>query len=236
MKIRNREAVLREQLPIAESVMVRWFPKAIPACVISIALYFVLYFGIDAIRVLTSPVYGLDQSGFAQLVHGIGRRFAFGGEGLIRIATFFGAAKLAIAILFAVYVASRIRALLGHETDHEIVDAGVLLIVLVTVAAATPALIDGETHLLSEYRLPLWLAGLAATLSMIERVVADERRIEQETARQRFTIYDVTLPPRRNSVSTLRWDVLRRTANVVARPALFTPRQPICLSRHSRGA
>lgn len=211
--------------------MARWLPKAIPTCVISIALYFAFYFGIDAIRIFISPIHGLDQPGFANIVHGVGRRLALEGNGLMRLAAFLGAIKLAIAVLAAVYVVSRIRSLLGHGTDHEIVDATMLLVVLVTIAAATPALIDGDSNLLAQFRLPLWLAGLATTLSMIERVAADEKETALERTRNRFVVYDVMLPPKRNGVSTLRWDVLRRTANVAAVPALVTPRQPISLSR-----
>lgn len=217
--------------------MVRWLPKSIPFFVVSISLYFTLSFGIEAIRILASPVYGLDLPGFAHVVHGIGRRFGLEATGLIRLAAFLGAVKLSVAALFAVYLVSRIKSLMGHETDHEVVDAAVLLVASITVVAAMPALIDGETALLAEHRLPLWLGGLAVTLSMIERVVADEKASERAAAaRQRFTVYDVTLPPKRNGVSTLRWDALRRTANVEARPAAIRLRQPISLSRNQRAA
>lgn len=193
----------------------RWLPKSIPFLVISIALYFTFYFGIEAIRILSSPVYGLDHPGFAHIVHGIGRRFSLGPDGLMQIAAFFGAVKLTIAVSFTVYLASRLKSLFGHEIDHEVVDAAVVLIVIVTVVAAMPALLDGATDPLAQFRLPLWLSGLVATLSMIERVVADERNLERNSVASKWpTIHDVALPPKRNSVSTLRWDTLRRSANV----------------------
>jgi hypothetical protein len=215
----------------------RWLPRSIPFVIVSIALYFTAHFGIEAVRILSSPVYGLDLPGFAHVVYGIGRRFGLEAEGLIRLAAFLGAAKLSVAALFAIYLVSRIKSLMGHETDHEIVDAAVLLVASITVVAAMPALIDGEATLLAEHRLPLWLGGLAVTLSMIERVVADEKASERAAAaRQRFTIYDVTLPPKRNGVSTLRWDALRRTANVAAGPVTIRLQQPICLSRPPRAA
>lgn len=212
--------------------MMRWLPKSIPFLVVSIALYFTIHFGIEAARILASPVYGLDLPGFAHVVHGIGRWFGLEATGLIRIAAFLGALKLSVATLFAVYLVSRIKSLLGHETDHEVVDAAVLLVASVTIIAATPALFDGEMDLLAQYRLPLWLGGLAVTLSMIERVTADEKVSERAAAaRQRFTVYDVTLPPKRNGASTFRWDALRRTANVAADPVAIRPQQPIRLSR-----
>jgi hypothetical protein len=210
--------------------MTRWLPKSIPFLVVSIALYFTIHFGIEAVRILASPVHGLDLPGFAHVVHGIGRRFGLEATGLIRTAAFLGALKLSVATLFAVYLVSRTKSLLGHETDHEVVDAAVLLVASVTIIAATPALFDGEMDLLGQYRLPLWLGGLAVTLSMIERVIADEKALERvAAARQRFTVYDVTLPPKRNGVSTLRWDALRCTANVAADPVTIWPQQPIRL-------
>jgi hypothetical protein len=196
----------------------RWLPKSIPYLVVSIALYLVCHFGIESFRILTSPVYGLDHPGLSNVVHGIGGRLALDGDGLIRLGAFFGAVKLAIAVLFAVYLYGRISSLFGHEADHEFVDAAVILIVTVTVVAAIPAVLDGAVDVLAQHRLPLWLAGLIATLSMIERVMADEKESEREAARRRpVPVYDVTLPPKRNRVSTLRWDALRRSVDVNAR-------------------
>jgi hypothetical protein len=192
----------------------RWLPKSIPFLVASIALYFTFYFGIEAVSILMSPIYGLDQAGLAYIVHGIGRHLGLGPSGLMQLAAILGAVKLAIAMLFAVYLVSRLKALLGYETNHEIVDAAVILIVMTTVVAATPALFDGATNLLAQYRLPLWLAGLVATLSMIERVAADEGdRSAEHTATQEV---DIMLPPQRCGVSSLRWNYLRRSANVGA--------------------
>lgn len=196
----------------------RWLPKSIPYLVVAIAVYFTAHFGIEAVRIFTSPVYGLDQTGFGQVVHGIGSRFGLGAIGLMRVAAFLGTIKFAIAVLFAIYLCSRMKSWLGHETNHEIVDAAAVLIVAVTVVAATPAVLDGATDALAQYRLPLWLAGLAVTLSMIERVVAEEEaQLRADAARRkRIPIHDVTLPPKRNRVSTLRWDALRRSVNLHA--------------------
>jgi hypothetical protein len=196
----------------------RWLPKSIPYLVVSIAVYFVCHFGSEAFRILTSSVYGLDHPGFSNVVHGIGARLALDADGLIRLGAFLGAVKLTIAVLFAVYLCGRISSLFGREADHELVDAAVILIVSITVVAAIPAVLDRVGDVLGQYRLPLWLAGLAATLSMIERVMADEQESARNAARhRRVMIYDVTLPPKRNRVSTLRWDALRRSVNANVR-------------------
>ncbi len=200
--------------------MVRWLPKSIPFLATTIAVYFACYYGIESLRVLTSPVYGLDDAFFAKAVYGVGRFFNLEPSGLIWIAVLFGGVKLSIAALFAVYMASRIKAwfgnsLLGHEADHEIVDASVLLVASVTIVAALPALLYGDNDLLAQSRLPLWLGGLAVTLTMIERVVADETD-RARRAHRPYTVYDVVLPPKRCGANTLRWDALRRAANVNA--------------------
>lgn len=189
----------------------RSFPKSIPFLVASIALYFVCYFGVEALRVMLSPVYGLEYAQFARIVYGMGRLVGAGPDGLVWIAIVFGAVKMAIALLFGVYLVNRLGGRLGREVDHEIIDAAVTLTVAVTVVAAIPAVFDGAADLLAHYRLPLWLAGLAITLCLIERVVDDQ------APRYRSSVVPwppVKLPPRRGRISTLRWDVLRSDANV----------------------
>jgi hypothetical protein len=195
----------------------RWLPRAIPCLVACIALYFALWFSIETLRIFLSPLYGLDDPAFAQTIRGIGRRADLGTAGLLKLAAFFGAVKLAIATLFAVYLVGRLRAIWRNDIEHEVLDAGLLLVVLVTVVAAMPALLDGTTNLLAQYRLPLWLAGLAATLSMIERFAEEE---DGETNRvtalmaERHALATVPLPPQRYGVSALRWNDLRRSANL----------------------
>lgn len=152
----------------------RWMPKAIPVMVAVIALDFTLVFGFESFRVLTSPVYGLDQTAFANLNYGIGRVFGFGSEGVIRLAAFFGAVYLTIAVVFTLHLATRVASLRGAPVSHDLLDAALILVVIVTIVASTPAVLQGQTDLIVQDRLPLWLVGLAATLSMIERLPEDD--------------------------------------------------------------
>jgi hypothetical protein len=211
----------------------RWVPKSIPVLALAIASYFTLYFGMDALRILLSPVYGLDQPIFGSMAQGISRHVALGALSAFQVAAFMGAIKLAIAALFAIYLASRLRSWLGRETEHEIMDAAVVLIVIVTVMAATPALLEGDMDLLAQYRLPLWLSGLMATLSMIERAIADGV-LDFSTPEFRRAIpgADFALPPRRCGVSSQRWDALRRSANMDLETAVTI--KPLRISRLRR--
>ena len=76
--------------------------------------------------------------------------------------------------------------------------------------AAAPALLEAAPQFLAQHRPALWLCGLAATLSMIERVLQSEERSRLAT-----TVAETPMgaqPPRRGTASALRWDYLRRLA------------------------
>jgi hypothetical protein len=149
---------------------VRFFPASVSAILIGIALYFALLWGLDASRILTSPVYGLDNAAFAQLVYRIGGFIHVGPNGIILVAAFFGAAKLAIASILLCHLVERIRAFGSSKADHETLEAGLLLVVAMTIVSALPALADGIPSLVWPHSLHLVLAGVAATLSVLERI------------------------------------------------------------------
>ena len=63
------------------------------AMILGVALYFTLFWGYDALRVLTSPTYGLEDVWRSQFVFGVGSYFHLAPMGLIRLAAFFGTRK-----------------------------------------------------------------------------------------------------------------------------------------------
>jgi len=75
---------------------------------------------------------------------------------------------------------------------------------------AVPAALEAAPQLLAPHRPALWLAGLAATLSMIERLVESGDLKPAVVA-----VPSAALPPRRNGVTAQRWDYLRREAGRV---------------------
>jgi hypothetical protein len=204
----------------------RWLPKAIPALIAIIALDFALVFGFEAFRVLSSPVYGLDQLAFANLVHGIGRLFGITGQGLFSLAAFFGGIYLTVSAVFMLHLASRAGALRGGRVWHDLLDAALILVVLVTIVAATPAILKGATDILVQERLPLWLVGLAATLSMIERLPETEtvqptfveRLWVRFAARRKRADSAVVTPALRGKETADRWDDLRTEGGLVIEP------------------
>ena len=70
--------------------------------ILGIALYFTLFWGFDALRMLTSPTYGLEDVWRSQFVFGIGSVLGLGPIGLIKLAAFFATLKLAVAVICAV--------------------------------------------------------------------------------------------------------------------------------------
>jgi hypothetical protein len=144
--------------------------SAIVAMILAIALYFVLFWGFDALRILTSPTYGLEDVWRSQVIFGIGRLAGFGPEGLIKLAAVFGALKLTVAGGCAVHVLDRLRAMImGTGSDNEILETGLLLAVVISIASVTPAVWSGNADLIREHTIQLALAALAAVLCMIER-------------------------------------------------------------------
>ena len=132
--------------------------------IMAIALYFTLFWGFDALRVLTSPTYGLEDVWRSQFVFGVGRMFDLGPMGLIKLAAFFGVMKLAAAAVFAVHIADRLRGMVqrqgepgnsrsradpGGADQHRLGGAGAVV---------------AERRLVREQTIQLLLAGLAAAL------------------------------------------------------------------------
>ena len=185
----------------------RRFSATIPVLVTGICLYFVIGFGREAIAVFTSPIWGFENSDFARAVYAIGRVFSVGPAGLVQLAAFLGAFKLAVAVVFALHLLDRFRPFRASEVNHELLDAAALLAVFTTFLMAMPALIESTPQFLAPHRPALWLAGLAATLSMIERIVESG-----DLKPAAIAAPSVALPPRRNGVGALRWDYLRRAA------------------------
>lgn len=198
----------------------RFLPNTVSLIIVSIALYFTLLWGFEASRILTSPIYGLDNSVFAQIIYGIGRILHLGPRGFLLVAAFFGAAKLTVACLFICHIVDRMGALFGRKTDHESLEAALLLLVVATVVAATPALIEGAPDLLRLHTLHLVLAGVAATLSIAERIAEHEEKTRvaevEKAALAAAAEATATMPALRNAVSAWRWNLLRKAASSAA--------------------
>jgi hypothetical protein len=140
------------------------------ALILTIAVYFALFWGFDALRVLTSPTYGLEDVWRSQVVFGIGRYAGFGPEGLIRLAAVLGALKLVVAGVCAIHVVERLRSLFARKMpSSEMLETALILAVAVTVASLVPAIWSQNADLMREQVVQLILAGATGAFCVVER-------------------------------------------------------------------
>ncbi len=142
---------------------------AIAATILSIALYFTFVWGFQAVGMLTSPTYGLDDVWRAQFVFAIGGLFHLTPVGLIKLAAFFATLKLAVAGSCALYILDRLRRLRGGTADPGILEAALILVVVISILSVGPAVWSENVALVREGTIQLVLAGIATALCMLER-------------------------------------------------------------------
>lgn len=148
------------------------------AMIMGVALYFALFWGYDALRVLTSPTYGLEDVWRSQFVFGVGAMFHLAPMGLIKLAAFFGAVKLAVAVICAVHIVDRVRALAGGAVHSDVLETGLMLVVAVSIVSIAPAVWSHNADLVRAQAIQLALAALATALSMLERSFSRSVKIE----------------------------------------------------------
>jgi hypothetical protein len=139
------------------------------ATTLAIAVYFCLFWGYDAVRMLSLPNYGLEEVWRSQFVFEIGRLFSLSPLGLIKLAAFFATLKLAVAAICAVHIVDRFRSLRGGKVNIEIFEAGLVLVALISLASVGPAVWSHNADLVREQMIQLALAGVAAGLCVRER-------------------------------------------------------------------
>ena len=166
------------------------------AMILAVSLYFMLFWGFEALRMLTSPTYGLEDVWRSQFVFAIGSYFHLTPLGLIKLAAFFATLKLAVAGICAVHILDRFRSLISGTADSEILDAGLILVVVISIASVGPAVWSQNAELVRESAIQLSLAALAAALCMLERTYTrkDERaEVQSEQPQSERTAFDATL-------------------------------------------
>ena len=137
--------------------------------IVGVALYFTLVWGYEGLRTISSPNYGLDDVWRSQFIFVIGSWFGLGPIGLIKLAAFFGTLKLAVASICAVHVLDRLRVFIGGKPDSEIFEAGLILVVLISIVSVGPAVLSHNTELVRETTFQLILAAIATALCLVER-------------------------------------------------------------------
>ncbi|HKS87151.1 MAG TPA: hypothetical protein VJR71_16860 [Pseudolabrys sp.] len=137
--------------------------------IVAIAFYFTLFWGYDALRVLTSPTYGLEDVWRSQYIFSIGSWFNLSPIGLIKLAAFFGTLKLAVACICALHIIDRVRCMPRGQANSDVLEAGLILVVLISIASVGPASWAHSTELAREHTMQLLFAALATGLCILER-------------------------------------------------------------------
>lgn len=141
---------------------------ATTAIILAVSLYFTLFWGFDALRILTSPSYGLDEVWRAEYIFVLGRMLAFGPIGLMKLAAFFGAMKLVVAAVCAWHIVDRFRCMISGKANSEVLEGGLILIVAISILSAGLAARSGNGEIVRENAIQLVLACIATALSLIE--------------------------------------------------------------------
>ena len=175
----------------------RKLSSASVAMILAISLYFMLFWGYEALRMLTSPTYGLDDAWRSQFVFAIGSYFHLAPLGLIKLAAFFATLKLAVAAICALHIADRFRSLISGTANSEILEAGLILVIAITIASVGPAVWSQNAELVRESAIQLSLAAFAAALCILERgyarkVTSPEQRPQAPAEAERVA-FDTTM-------------------------------------------
>ncbi|HZQ12506.1 MAG TPA: hypothetical protein VFB31_06820 [Pseudolabrys sp.] len=171
----------------------RKLSSASVAMILAIAFYFATFWGFDALRMLTSPTYGLEDVWRSQFVFELGRVFGLAPFGLIKLAAFLATLKLAVAAVCAIHIADRFRALAGGRANSEFLDAGLVLALLVCLAALGPAIWQHNVDVVREHAIALMLVGVASGLGLVERSF---RRADKPLIAKTSLIADNAVAPR----------------------------------------
>jgi hypothetical protein len=180
-------------------------------------LYLALVFGAAALKIFTSPIYGLEDHAFARMVFASARLFDLSPNGILVLAARFGALQLVVATILALATIDRLRALWVREADSELLEAGLVFAAAASIASMTPALAEIIPGLLRLHSFHLALITLAGSLSILERMNRKRRRTSalHVAALQAAADAYTSLPPVRRVMTPGRWALLRRWANPV---------------------
>jgi hypothetical protein len=138
---------------------------AYAAASVATASYLAATLGLDAARVLSSPLHGLDALARAEPILSIGRVVGFDAGALTTIAVCLGAFELATAGVLLAYLIERLAHDELDQATLQTLEAGLTLVVIHALGALAAGSIRFAV-------MQLALAGIAGLLVVIERRAA----------------------------------------------------------------
>jgi len=143
------------------------YPAAVAASILSVACYFALFWGFDALRILTSPIFGLDDAWRSDAIYRIARWGGIDGQGLHDLAAFAGMIKLAVAGLCGAYLVDCIRSGGHARANPAILELALVLVIAASFVTVIPAVAQHDAVLIRTCVVNLVLASLAAALGTL---------------------------------------------------------------------
>jgi hypothetical protein len=142
-----------------------------------ISLYFAPVWGIDAVRVLTSPYYGFEHRTHVVAASYFRGLLDLGLDGLVRASTVLAGIKLVIAVAFVAYLIDFARALVvGREPNRETLDAVLVLAGAAIMLWGWPALGSGDGDLIRVQATQFLLLTGAMIVILLERQLEETAR------------------------------------------------------------
>ena len=148
----------------------RRFPGIGHVNAVLIALYFVPLWGREAVRSLTSSVYGLDERANMAAAVFYRQVFDLGHDGLARVASLLAGLKLVMAAMFVAFVIDVLRGIaVGRAGDRVTLDVALFLALIGILAWAVPSYAFGFGELVRLYATQFLMVIGAVIVTAVER-------------------------------------------------------------------
>jgi hypothetical protein len=139
------------------------------ALIVAIALYFTLTWGLDGLRALSAPNYGLEDVWGSQLIFTAGRLLHLEPLGMIKLAAFLAAMKVAVAGICGVHLVDRFRSFVGGTADSQILEGALIIVVVFGFFSVAPAVWSANAEIVRQYAMQILLACLGLAMCIVER-------------------------------------------------------------------
>jgi hypothetical protein len=154
-----------------------------------VSCYFFPIWGREAVRVLKSPVNGLDNPLHATAALYFRRLFDIGFNNLAITSHVIAGIKLVMVAAFVAYLIEFARSLAtGRATDRETTDVVLILAVAGVIMSVLPALALGEAALIRLTATQMLMVAGAITVIVVERHIAPAMTAADEHAAMRLAL------------------------------------------------
>jgi hypothetical protein len=164
--------------------------SAISACAaasVAMASYLAASLGLDAARVLATPLNGLEELRRAEPLFAIRRLLALDPAALVWMAACLGAAELAVMAILVAYLVERLSGRIALAGAHQTLRAGLVLAAVVALAAAAGAAVVGDSAAMAAATVQIVVIGAAVLCRQDESAAEPAAESPRRATRWRDT-------------------------------------------------